>query len=109
MDIIFLKYFFLYLTVSQLSKANEISLFNLKKLVQNVRQQIYKLCLKKTPYSLEIGLRDRDKIKIFGLLKRNDKVYTQVINNVSIKTSQEIIIGKVELNNVITYRCLRSL
>ena len=36
----------------------------------------------------------RGKIKVFGLLKQEGKVYTEVVNDVSAKTLQGIIRGK---------------
>ena len=50
------------------------------------------------------GLRGRGasgKIKVFGLLKRGGKVYTEIVDDVSSKTLQAIIRGKVKLKSVI--------
>ena len=50
------------------------------------------------------GIRGRlakGKIKVFGLLKKEAKVYTEIVNDVSAKTFQGIIRGKVELNSII--------
>jgi transposase-like protein len=41
------------------------------------------------------------KIKVFGLLKRNGKVYTEIIDDVSAKTLQKIIRGKTSIESVI--------
>ena len=43
----------------------------------------------------------KGKIKVFGLLKRASKVYTEVVNDVSAKTLQGIIRGKIKLKSEI--------
>ena len=43
----------------------------------------------------------KGKIKVFGLLKRTGKVYTEVVNDVSAKTLQGIIRGKIKLKSEI--------
>ena len=41
------------------------------------------------------------KVKVFGLLKRNWKVYTEIIDDVSVKTLQRIIRWKVDIESIV--------
>jgi len=41
------------------------------------------------------------KVKVFGLLKRNGKVYTEIINDVSAKTLQKMVRWKVDQESII--------
>ena len=43
----------------------------------------------------------KGKIIVFGLLKRGDKVYTEIVDNCSAVTLQSIIKGKTSIDSVI--------
>ena len=113
-----LKYFAEDFTVTQMSNLTGISRVKLSNLIKKIRCRIYILSKEANPlFSGEIeadesyfgarrvrGKRGRGakgKTKVFGLLKRNGKVYTEVIPDVSSRTLQSIIRGKVELESVI--------
>ena len=102
-----LKFFAEDFTVTQISKLTCISRFNINKLIQKIRHRVYLLATSENPLlkaDIEAdesyfgakrvrGLRGRGakgKIKVFGLLKRNEKVYTEVVDDVSAKNLQSI-------------------
>jgi transposase-like protein len=43
----------------------------------------------------------RGKTIVFGLLKREGKIYTQIVPDCSASTLQRIILGKADINSVI--------
>jgi len=113
-----LKFFAEDFSVTQISHLTGISRVTINSLIQRIRQRIYQLSCSETPLmSGEIeadesyfgarrvrGRRGRGaygKVKVFGLLKRNGRVYTEVVDDVSAGTLQGIIRGKVELESVI--------
>ena len=113
-----LKYFCLDLTVSQISQITFFHRSSINRLIQKLRIKIYELSLKENPlFNGEVecdesyfgarrvrGLRGRGasgKIKVFGLLKRGGKVYTQIVDDVSAKTLLPIIRGKVAPETII--------
>lgn len=113
-----LKFFAEDFSVTQISHLTGISRVTINSLIQRIRQRIYQLSCSENPLmSGEIeadesyfgarrvrGRRGRGaygKVKVFGLLKRNGRVYTEVVDDVSAGTLQGIIRGKVELESVI--------
>ena len=113
-----LKFFAEDFTCVQIANLSKVNRSNIDKIIQKIRYRIYELCLKVNPLlegNIECdesyfgakrvrGIRGRGakgKIKVFGLLKREGKVYTEIVNDVSAKTLQGIIRGKVELNSII--------
>ena len=113
-----LKYFTEDLTVSKITRLACLNRNTMINIVQKIKIRIYELSLKENPLLKAIieadesyfgakrvrGIRvrgARGKIKVFGLLKREGKVYTEVVNDVSSKTLQGIIRGKIELKSVI--------
>ena len=110
-----LKFFAEDFTVTQIAKFIGLTRANTHNIFQKVRHIIHELSLKENPlfvgdvevdesYFVARRVRGRGakgKIKVFGLLKRNDFVYTQIVDVVSAKTLQGIIRGKVEFNSVI--------
>ena len=101
------------LTVSQISHFSSLSRISINNCVQKIRQRIYKLSLEESPLlvgKIEVnesyfGVRRvrgvRGKIKVFVLLKREGKVYTQIVDDVCAKALQRIIRGKVEFKSII--------
>ena len=82
-----------------------------------IRERIAEVCEQESPFKGEIevdesyfegrrikGLRGRGasgKLPVFGLLKRQGKVYTEVIDDCSKATIQAIIRGKVQFESII--------
>ena len=94
--------FFTSVQIANLSKVNRSSI---DKIIKKIRYRIYELCLKENPllegeiecdesyFGAKIvreirGRAAKGKIKVFGLLKREAKVYTEIVNDVSAKTLQ---------------------
>ena len=103
-----LKFFAADFSMSQISDLTHLSRVTINSLIQRIRQRIYTLTCEENPLLLgdiEVdesyfgarrvkGRRGRgasNKIKVFGLLKRNGKVYTEIVNDVSAKTLLGII------------------
>lgn len=113
----FLRCFALDLTATQAAQMTGLSLRTAKVLYQKLRSRIAEECEASSPLSGEIeldesyfgptrvpGRRGRGagrKIIVFGVLKRQGKVYTQIVPNVRRKTLQDIIQGHVNLESVI--------
>ena len=98
-----LKFFAADFTVSQIAKSTLLNRGSIHRIIKKIRYRIYELSLKENPLlsgDIEAdesyfsakrvrgikGRADKGKIKVFGLLKRNDKVYTEVVNDISAKT-----------------------
>ena len=113
-----LKFFAEDLTVSKISNLSKVSRYNINSLIQKMRRRIYELSINSNPFfigEIEVdesyfgakrvrGKRGRGasgKIAVFGLLERKGKVYTQIVDDVSARTLQGIIRGKVKLESVI--------
>ena len=113
----FLKCFALDLTATQAAQMTGLSLRTAKVLYQKLRERLAEICEASSPLSGEIeldesyfgptrvpGRRGRGaggKIIVFGLLKRQGKVFTQIVPNVRRKTLQDIIQGRVDLESVL--------
>ena len=113
----FLRCFALDLTATQAAQMTGLNLRTAKVLYQKLRARIAQECEAGSPLSGEIeldesyfgptrvpGRRGRGagrKIIVFGLLKRQGKVYTQIVPNVRRKTLQQIIQGRVNLESVL--------
>ena len=83
----------------------------------HIRERIAEKCAIESPLSGEVevdesffgagrvkGKRGRGaggKIIVFGLLKRNSKVYTKIVPNCSRATLQAVILGKVDIESTI--------
>jgi transposase-like protein len=113
-----LKFFAADFTVTQISHLTGISRVKLSNLIQKIRVRIYALNCQSNPLmsgEFEVdesyfgpkrvrGKRGRGasgKIKVFGLLKREGKVYTQVVPDVSARTLQGIIKRNIEPDSIV--------
>jgi len=112
-----LKCFCLDLTAKQVSELVNLNRNTVNKYYEKIRYRILELSNLESPFKGEIevdesyfgarrikGKRGRGaqgKTIVFGLLKRNGKVYTEIVPNVQMKTLQEIIRGKVSIESVI--------
>jgi len=106
------------LTVSNISKLTGISRITLSILIQKIRRRIYELIKKENPFlcgEIEVdesyfGARkskdnrgrgaSRKKI-VFGMLKRDGKVYTEVVKDCSKDTLLSIIGNKISKESII--------
>jgi transposase-like protein len=112
-----LKYFCVDLTAVQTSKITGINRNTINRYYNKFRERIVKLCNLESPFKGEIevdesyfgakrvkgkrGRGARGKTIVFGLLKRNDKVYTEIVPDAQKKTLQDIIRGKVDIHSII--------
>ena len=111
------RLFCLDLTAVQTAELSGISRNSVNKYLTAIRRRIAEFCESESPFSGQVevdeslfgarrvkGKRGRGaygKVLVFGLYKRNGKVYTEVVPNASKKTLQAIIKGKVALESVI--------
>jgi len=125
-----LRLFLLDIEATKVSKITGISRPAINRIYMRIRKKISEYCEANSVFEVgEIeldesyfggkmkGKRGRgsmDKIIVFGILKRNDKVYTQIVKNCSIPELLPIIEGKISKDSVIytdgfrTYDCLLS-
>ena len=112
-----IRYYSLDLEASKVAKLTGISRNSINRIVLGIRERIAELCEKESPFKGEIevdesyfggrrikGLRGRGasgKRPVFGLLKRQGKVYTEVIDDCSKATIQAIIRGKIDPESII--------
>ena len=112
-----IRYYSLDLEASKIAKLAQISRNSMNRIVVGIRERIAEFCEAESPFKGEIevdesyfggrrikGLRGRGasgKRPVFGLLKRQGKVYTEVIDDCSKATIQAIIRGKIDLESVI--------
>jgi len=112
-----LKCFVLDLTATQTSEISSVSRNTINRLYSAIRRRIAEYSLLESPVSGDIevdesyfgpkrtpGKRGRGaggKTIVFGLFKRNGKVYTEIVPDCSAKTLQGIIRGKVNIDSVI--------
>jgi len=112
-----LKCFALDLDATQIAQLSGLNRNTVNRYLRLLRERIALWCEEESPFEGQIevdesyfgarrvrGKRGRGaqhKVPVFGLLKRNGKVYTQVVPNCSRKTLHAIIQGKVKLESVI--------
>ena len=112
-----IKLFSVDLNATQISKLTNLSRNSINRILYALRIRIAGLCEIETPFKGEIevdesffgarrqkGKRGRGaygKTIVFGVYKRNGKVYTEIVENCSRTTLQAIIKGKVDLESVI--------
>jgi len=111
-----IKLFCLDLDAVQISKLTGLNRNTINRYLAAIRERIAEYCEECSPLSGQIevdesyfggrraGKRGRGaagKTIVFGLLKRNGKVYTEIVPNVAAKTLQAIIRGKVAADSII--------
>ena len=112
-----LRCFALDMTATQTSQMTGISLRSTNQIFLRLREKLCKECEKSSPFSGDLeadesyfgprrvrGRRGRGaggKTIVFGLLKREDQVYTEIVPNASKATLQAIIRGKASLESVV--------
>ena len=111
------KYFSMDLEATKIAELSGVSRKSINKYLNAMREKITVFCQKESPFSGEIevdenyfgakqvrGKRGRGaggKTIVFGLLKRNGKVYTEIVPDCSRGTLQAIIHGKISSESVI--------
>ena len=113
-----IKYYSIDLNASQIAKLTHLNLNTINKILHMLRQRIFELSqFQSVPLKGQIevdesyfgarrvkGKRGRGasgKTIVFGLLKRGDKVYTEIVPNCKATTLQSIIKGKADIESVI--------
>ncbi len=112
-----LKCFCIDLPTVQTAEITKINRNTINRYYNKFRERIVKLCQIDSPFKGEIevdesyfgahrvkGKRGRGakgKTIVFGLLKRNGKVYTEIVPDAQKQTLQDIIRGKVDISSVI--------
>jgi len=104
------------LNSTQIAYITGLNINTVDRYLHGIRHRIAEACEEQTPFRGEVeidesyfggrrkGQRGRGaagKMIVFGLLKRQGKVYTQLIPNVTRKTLQAIISGRVDVDSVI--------
>jgi len=111
------KYFSEDLTATQISNLTGLNRNTINRYLRLIRERIVQICENDSPFTGEIevdesyfgatrvrGKRGRGaygKTIVFGLLKREGKVYTEIVPDVKKATLQGIIRGKVDIDSVI--------
>ena len=102
---------------SQITKLVALNRNSVNRYLRAVRERIAEFCETQSPFSGEIevdesffgarrikGKRGRGasgKTSVFGILKRNGKVYTEIVPDCSKATLQAVIRGRVTLDSII--------
>jgi transposase len=118
-----IKYFALEVPANRAAKVMQINRHSAERVYQVIRRCLARECELHNPLSGEVecdesyfggrrkGPRGRGaagKVPVFGLLKRNGKVYTRIVEDVSRKTLRQIIKTKVVPESVIYTDSFRS-
>jgi transposase len=112
-----LKLFSLDLNAKQITELTELNRNTINRYLRLIREQIAKHCEKESPFSGEIevdesffgarhikGKRGRGaygKTIVFGIFKRNGKVYTEIVPDCARATLQAVIRGRVNIDSII--------
>jgi len=113
-----IKYFALDLTAQKTGQSTKLTRKTVNQIYLKIREQIAEEAERASPFAaceIEVdesyfgarrvrGKRGRGaggKTIVFGIYKRNGKVYTEIVPNAARKTLQKIIRGKVALDSVI--------
>jgi transposase len=112
-----LRCFALDMTATQTAQMTGLSLRGTNQIFLRLREKLAQECEKNSPFSGDLeadesyfgprrvrGRRGRGaggKTIVFGLLKRDDQVYTEIVPNASKATLQAIIRGKASLESVV--------
>ena len=113
-----IRLFSLDIEAKKTAKLSGVSRQTINKFYATFRERIAELCESESPFEngeVELdesyfgarrvrGIRGRGargKIPVFGMLKRGEKVYTQIVNNCSTNQLLPIIQGKASINAVI--------
>ena len=100
------------LSATQIANLTKLNRNTINRYLMLFRERIVKICEKDSPLSGEVEVDEsyfgasrvrgtRGKTIVFGLLKREGKVYTEIVPDVTKATLQSIIRGKVNPNSII--------
>ena len=119
-----LKLFALDLTATQLAAVSGLNRNTVNRYLKLIRQAIAHHCQRESPFSGDVevdesyfgarrvrgkrGRGARGKTIVFGIYKRNGRVYTEIIPNCKKASIQAIIRGKVDLTSTIHTDGFRS-
>lgn len=119
-----LKLFALDLTATQIAAVTALNRNTVNRYLTLIRQAIAQHCQRESPFSGEVELDEsyfgarrvrgkrgrgaRGKTIVFGIYKRNGRVYTEIIPNCKKAGIQAIIRGKVDLTSTIHTDGFRS-
>jgi transposase-like protein len=109
-----LKLFAIDLTATQISALTALNRNTVNRYLRLIRQSVAEHCQRESPFSGDVELDEsyfgarrirgkrgrgaRGKTIVFGVYKRNGRVYTEIIPNCKKASIQAIIRGKVELS-----------
>jgi transposase len=113
-----LSLFSLDIEAKQTAEITHVSRPTINKIFNGIRERIANYCEGESPFEngeIELdesyfgarrvrGVRGRGakgKVPVFGMLKRGDKVYTQIVKNCSMSELMPIIQGKADINTII--------
>ena len=113
-----IRYFALDLTANKTVLLTDVTYKSNKQIYLKIRKSIAEQAERESPFTdckIEVdesyfgakrvrgkrGRRTGSKIIVFGIYKRKDKVYTEIVPNAAKKTPQNIIRGKVSSDSVI--------
>ena len=112
-----IRLFALDLDASQIANITDLNRNTVNRYLKEIRRLIAEYCKQSSPLCGEVeidesyfgarrikGRRGRGasgKTIVFGIFKRNGKVYTEIVPNCARKTLQAVIRGRVELESVI--------
>lgn len=112
-----LRYFALDLTATECSALSHVSVRSINDIYLKIRHRLVTVCQQNSPLRGDLeadesyfgarrvrGKRGRGasgKTIVFGLLKRNDNIYTEIIPDASRASLQAIIRGRADINSVI--------
>ena len=118
------KLFAIDLNASQITQLTGLNRNTVNRYLTAIREKIFENCLKDSPFKGEVevdesffgarrvkGKRGRGasgKTIVFGIIKRQGKVYTEIVPDCSKTTLQKVIRGKVALDSVIHSDCWRG-
>jgi len=112
-----IKYFALDLTANRTAQLTGLTHKTVNQIYLKIRHRLAQDCLRQSPFCGEVevdesyfgarrvkGKRGRGaggKTIVFGIYKRNGKVFTEIVPNVQRKTLQAIIRGRVSIETII--------
>jgi transposase-like protein len=119
-----LKLFALDLTATQISALTALNRNTVNRYLRLIRQAIAQYCERESPFSGDVELDEsysgarrvrgkrgrgaKGKTIVFGIYKRNGRVYTEIVPNCKKASIQAIIRGKVDLTSTIHTDGFRS-
>ena len=112
-----LRYFAMDFTATNVAKLTGLSVRSVNEIFLKIRKRLAEECERQSPFRGEVeldesyfgarrvrGKRGRGalgKTIVFGIFKRNGKVYTEIVPNASKTALQGVIRGRVELGSII--------